>query len=168
MKRTMILLMVVLVFCPLPALYAQSGSGNGLFSFTLSGYTVQGQLVNAIIHRDNSVTLNMNVNDKLRTSVGSVPMTGNGDWYGRVNGTVLSGTIQHVAGRLNICVFIFFCGDADYVGQGAWNGNLSGQDATGTFQGTITFTSSPFSQIPVNQPIALSGVWSATFQQSQS
>jgi len=161
----MIVLTLVLMLSILPALTAQSGAGNGLFSFTLSGYTVQGQLVNAIIHPDKSVTLNMNVNDKLQTSIGPVPITGNGEWYGQANATLLSGTIQHVTGTARICMFYFFCGYANYVGQGTWNGNLSGQEGTGTFQGTITFTSSPFPQIPVNQPIPISGIWTATFQQ---
>lgn len=166
MKRIVYSLMLVLMLTLLPALHAQSG--NGLFSFVLNGYTVQGQLVNAIIHPDNSVTLNMNIRGNMQTSIGSIPISGYGEWYGIANANLLSGTIQNVNGIVRICILIFFCGNANYVGQGTWNGNLSGEEGTGTFQGTITFTSSPVPQVPVNQPIPVSGIWSASFQQSRS
>ena len=164
MKRILYLVTFALVLLAFPVLHAQSGGGTGSFSFTLNDYTVQGQLVNAVIRSDNSVTLNMNINGNLQTSVGSIPITGNGQWYGKANTTILSGTIQNVQGAVTICMLIFFCGNANYVGQGTWNGNLSGQQGTGTFQGTITFTSSPVSQIPVNQPISVSGTWNSNFQ----
>jgi hypothetical protein len=158
--------MFVLVLAILPALQAQSGSGAGSFSFTLNGYTVQGQLSNTIIHPDNSVTLTMSVQDTMQTPAGNVPISGSGEWYGTANVTSLSGTIQNVIGTARICILFFFCGNANYVGQGTWQGTLSGAQGSGTFQGTITFTSSPVPQIPVNQPIPISGTWSSNFQLS--
>lgn len=166
MKRILYLLTFVLILTIIPALQAQSGTGAGSFSFTLNGYNVQGQLTNAIIHPENSVTLNMIVQDKIPTSLAQVPISGDGKWYGTVNVTSLSGTIQDVHGTARVCVLFFFCGDANYIGQGTWEGMLSGSQGTGTFQGTITFTSSPVPQIPVNQPIPVSGTWSSNFQLS--
>jgi hypothetical protein len=162
MKRIVYLVAFVLVLSAFPVLHAQSGAGS--FSFTLNGYTVQGQLINAIIHPDNSVALTMNINGNLQTPVGSVPITGNGEWTGKADGTILSGTIKNVQGTVRICLPLSSCGNANYVGQGTWNGNLSGQQGTGKFQGTITFTSSPVPQVPVNQPTPVSGTWNSNFQ----
>lgn len=161
MKRIFFALSLMLILTVLPVLKAQLGTGT--FTFTLKGYTVQGQLTNAMIHPGNFVTMNMVVDDTLQTVIGGAPITGSGEWYGTLNGTVLSGTIANVTGTVRACVFFFFCGHADYVGNGTWNGTLSGAQGTGTFQGTITFTSSSFSQIPVNSPIPVSGRWSSPF-----
>lgn len=167
MKRISYLATFVLVLLAFPvALEAQSGTGTGSFAFTLNGYTVQGQLVTATIHPDNSVTLTMTVRDTMQTSAGNVPISGSGQWYGTANVTSLSGTIQNVQGTARICMLFFFCGNANYVGQGTWEGTLSDAQASGTFQGTITFTSSPVPQIPVNQPIPISGTWNSNFQLS--
>jgi hypothetical protein len=163
MKRILYLVTFVLVLLAFPAaLNAQSG-GSGSFAFTLNGYTVQGQLANAIIRPDNSVRLTMNVQDTIRTAVGDVPISGSGEWHGTANLTTLSGTIENIHGAVRLCFFFFFCGNADYIGQGTWIGTLSGSQGTGTFQGTITFTSSPVPQIPVNQPIPVSGTWNSNF-----
>jgi hypothetical protein len=165
MKRIFYWLTLVLVLLGLPAaLYAQSGTGDGSFAFTLNGYTVQGKLLNAIIRPDNSVRLDMNVLDTIRTTVMDVPISGSGEWYGTVNVTALSGTINDVHGSAQVCIFFIFCSNADYIGQGTWTGTLSGSQGTGTFQGTITFTSSPVPQILVNQPIPVSGTWNSNFQ----
>ncbi|MGA2785051.1 MAG: hypothetical protein ABSF09_10185 [Candidatus Bathyarchaeia archaeon] len=164
MKRIMYLLSFLLILIALPTLQAQSGSGTGSFAFTLSGYTVQGQLANAIIYSDKRVSLTMSVHDNIRTSVGGVPISGVGEWSGIANAASLSGAIQDVKGTARVCIWFFVCGNANYIGQGTWLGSLSGFQGTGTFQGTITFTSSPVSQIPVNQPIPISGTWSSGFQ----
>ncbi len=164
MKRTVTLLALALVLTSLPVLQAQSVGGTGSFAFTLNGYTVQGQLVNTAIHHDKSVTLTMTIDSTMSTSAGNVPISGRGDWYGVANATSLSGTIQNVQGTARVCILFFFCGNANYVGQGTWEGTLSNGQGTGTFQGTITFTSSPVSQIPVNRPIPVSGTWSSNFQ----
>jgi hypothetical protein len=165
MKQVFYWVTLMLVLLVLPtALYAQSGMGS--FTFTLNGYTIQGQLGNAIIHNDNSVTLTMSVSGNIQTSIVGVPISGSGEWYGTANATSLWGTIQNVHGNARVCILFFFCGDANYNGQGTWVGTLSGSQGTGTFQGTITFTSSPVPQIPVNQPIPISGTWTSNFQLS--
>ena len=141
-------------------------AGTGSFAFALNGYTVQGHLVNSTIRPDNNVTLRMIVDDTISTSVGNIPISGGGDWYGVANVTSLSGTIQNVQGTARVCILFFFCADANYVGQGTWKGTLSDAQGTGTFQGTITFTNSPVPQIPVNRPIPISGTWNSNFQLS--
>jgi len=164
MKRILFCVALLLAFAPTAAYgqYAPIGS----FAFTLQGYTVQGQLSNALIQADNTVSMTMNVDDNLQTPIGSIPINGNGEWYGTVNGTQISGSIQNVSGSIEACYFIFFCGYANYVGDGTWSGTLSGNQGTGTFQGSITFTSSSLPQIPLNQPIPISGNWNSEFQSS--
>lgn len=161
MKRILIYLALLLTLVP-SVVSAQSA--NGSFAFTLSGYTVEGQLSNPIIHTDNSVSMAMTLSDYLQTSVGSIPIRGNGEWYGTVNAGTVSGTIQNVSGTVQACYFIFFCGEANYVGQGTWTGTISGGQGAGTFQGSITFTSSSIPQIPLNQPTPISGSWTSNFQ----
>ena len=163
MKRVLFSL-TLLAFALLPtAVYAQSAPVLGSFAFTLSGYTVQGQLSNAIINPDNSVSLTMNLDDNLQTSMGAIPISGNGQWYGTVNGTNISGSIQNVAGSLQVCYFLFFCGYANYSGYGIWIGTLSGNQGSGTFQGYITFTSSSIPEITLNQAYPISGNWNSAF-----
>jgi hypothetical protein len=164
MKRIVFALMLMLIMTTLPVLEAQLGTGT--FTFTLEGYTVQGQLANAMIHRGNIVTASMVVDDTLQTSMGGVPITGTGDWNGTVNGATLSGTVANVSGTVRACIFLFFCGQADYVGNGTWTGTITGSQGSGTFRGTITFTRSSFSQIPINHPIPISGSWDSSFQTS--
>ena len=166
MKRIKYLLTFVLILTAVPVIQAQATNGTGSFAFTLSSYTVQGQLADAVISHDNHVALTMSLHDDIRTSVGDVPINGIGEWYGVANAASLSGTIQGVTGSARICIWFFVCGDANYVGQGTWTGTLSGSQGSGTFQGTITFTSSPVSQIPVNQPIPISGTWNSLFTSS--
>jgi hypothetical protein len=165
MKRVLFCLALLLTFIP-AAVYGQSGQAVGLFAFTLQGYTVQGQLSNVVIRPDNSISMTMTVDDSLQTPIGAVPITGNGEWYGTVNGTTVSGTIANVSGSIQVCYFIFFCGYANYIGNGTWTGRLSADNGAGTFRGFITFTSSSFSQIPLNRPIPVSGNWSSIFQSS--
>ena len=165
MKRILFCLALLLVFAPV-TVYAQSSQTGGSFAFTLQGYTVQGQLSNAVIHPDNSVSLTMTLDDRLETSIGAIPINGNGEWSGTVNGTALSGTIRNVSGSIQACYLIFFCGYANFVGSGTWTGTLSSGLGTGTFSGFITFTSSSFSQVPLNRPIPVSGNWSSVFQSS--
>jgi len=172
MKRISCCLTFVLILALLPTvvLHGQSGEPTGSFAFTFRGFTVQGQLADATIHPDDTVTVVMILDDTLQTPVGPVPISGIGEWNGTVrndsslSGTfLLSGIIENATGTVRVCV-LFFCGDANYVAHGTWEGELSGTQGTGTFQGVITFVSSPLPQIPVNKPIALSGTWSSTFQ----
>lgn len=165
MKRIYFCLALLLTFIP-AVVYAQSGPTLGSFAFTLQGYTVQGQLSNAVIRPDNSVSMTMTVDDSLQTPIGAVPISGSGEWYGTVNGTTVSGTIENVSGSIQVCYLIFFCGYANYIGNGMWTGTLSADHGAGTFRGFITFTSSSFSEIPLNRPIPVSGNWSSIFQSS--
>ena len=138
-------------------------AGQGALQLSVSGYgDVQGVLQDATIYPNGTVSMLMSVNDQMQTSYGAVPITATGLWNGASNGSEVSGSIQNVVGNAHICV-VFLCGDANFIGQGEFTGSLNASHATGVFQGTITFTNSPVSQIPVGQPMPMSGSWSADF-----
>jgi hypothetical protein len=138
---------------------AYATQDQGSLQLILQGYgSVNGQLLGAAIHPDNSITMAMNVNNQMQTSYGSFPVTANGVWTGFSNGTWVSGSIQNVTGKVQI-----FFSNANFVGSGKWSGSLNGTFAAGTFGGTITFTNSPYTQqIPQNQAIPTTGTWNAT------
>ena len=165
MRKVFFCLALLLAFFP-AVVQAQSAPMAGSFAFALQGYTVQGQLSNAVIHTDNTVSMSMTLDDNLQTSMGAVPISANGEWDGTVSGSMMSGSIQGVSGSIQACYLIFFCGYADFVGNGIWTGTLSAGQGSGTFSGNITFTSSSFSQIQLNQPIPVSGNWNSAFQSS--
>jgi hypothetical protein len=166
MKRILccLLLLQTLALFSSASAQAQSGTPPGTFAFTLKGYTVQGQLTNAVIHPDKSVNMTMNIQSSLSSPIGAVPVSGSGEWYGVVNGSVVSGTIANVRGALGPCAISILCGRSAYVGNGTWTGTLSGTQGTGTFQATITFTNSTLATIPANSPMSVSGTWSSQFQ----
>ena len=138
-------------------------AGQGTLRLSVQGYgTVHGQLENATIQPDGTVSLRMVVNDQLMTSQGAFPTTASGHWVGTLNGSTVSGQIQDVVGVVRICTFT--CQDASFVGAGHWGGILNGSDAAGDFDGAITFPNSPVPQIPAGQPIPVSGTWTATFE----
>jgi hypothetical protein len=141
-----------------------ASAGEGSFQFSVRGWVVSGNLLNAIVQPDGTVTMQMTVNDSIATPIGDLPVNGSGIWEGVRNGAGLSGTIQNVTGAVHAC-FIFWCGDTTYIAAGQWTGTLTGSNAVGTFSGTVTFTSSPFSQIPINTPQPVAGTWNAQFQQ---
>jgi len=143
--------------------YATQGQGS--LQLILQGYgRVNGQLLDAAIHPDNSITMEMIVNNQMQTSYGSFPVTANGVWTGLSNGTSVSGNIQNVTGKVQI-----FLSNANFVGSGEWSGSLNGTFAAGTFGGTITFTNSPYTQqIPQNQAIPTTGIWNATLSSSSA
>ncbi len=154
---------LILLLLPLVALNPVAATG-GSFQLSVQGYgTVNGQLENPIIEPNNSVSMIMLLNDQLQTSQGTYPISATGVWNGVLNGSTLSGKIQNVSGKVKICVL---CPDANFVGEGHWTGSLNITHATGTFDGTITFTNSPFPQIPVGQPVPVDGTWAADFQQT--
>jgi hypothetical protein len=156
------LLLLALFSCPVSVVMADSGAGS--FTLVVSGYAINGSLQNVVVDPDGSISMNMVLDAALSTSIGSIPMTANGVWVGIRNGSMVSGAIQNVAGSANPC-FLFWCGTATFVGQGQWSGSLASNSTLGSggFQGTITFTSSDFSQIPVGQPQPISGTWNADF-----
>ncbi len=136
---------------------------QGSLALSVQGYgTVHGQLENATIQPNGSVSLLMLVNDQLQTSQGAFPTSVSGVWVGTLNGSTVSGQIQDVVGVVRICVLM--CQNANFVGVGRWSGLLKGSDAAGHFDGAITFTSSPVPQIRVGQPIPVSGTWTTSFE----
>lgn len=154
---------VVIVVSILGSVSVGAVTGEGTLQLSVSGYgDVQGMLSEATIFPNSTVSMIMTVNDQMQTSYGAVPITATGLWKGVSNGLEVSGSIQNVAGKAHICA-LFLCGDANFIGQGEFAGSLDASNATGTFQGTITFTDSPVSQVPVNQPMTISGSWSADF-----
>ena len=164
-RRIEILAALFLIVASLTYAFAPAlaSPGQGTFSMTISNTTLNGSLQNTVIQAD-SVSMNMVLNGNLQTSFGQVPITTNGIWVGTRNGTQLNGTIQDVTGTIHLC-FLFWCGQANFIGQGVWNGNLtSTTTGAGSFDGTITFTSSDFSQIHLNEPAPVSGTWNAEFQ----
>ncbi len=156
----LLLLVASLSYSFLPVM---ADAGQGTFALDLTGYSLNGNLENAIVNT-NSVSMNMILNGNLQTSIGQIPITASGLWVGARNGSSLSGLIQDVSGTVYACYFLFWCGQATFVGQGEWSGTLTSTQGTGVFDGTITFTSSDFSQIQLNQPAPISGTWTADFQ----
>jgi len=163
-RRITVLIGVLLIVASLSYAFSPvlADPGNGTFAMNLGSSTVNGNLQNAII-QSNSVSLSMILNGYVQTSIGPVPITANGMWVGLRNGTLLSGDIQDVTGTVHMCI-LFWCGQATFVGQGQWAGTLASTEGAGTFEGTVTFISSDFSQIHLNQPAPVSGTWSAEFQ----
>ena len=160
----------IVLFVLLPAIipYARpvyATPGQGSLQFILQGYgSVNGQLLDAVIQPDRSITMEMIVNNQMQTSYGSFPVTANGVWTGLSNGTSVSGSIQNITGKVQI-----FLSNANFVGSGEWTGSLNGTLAAGTFGGTITFTSSPYPQeIPQNRAIPSTGTWNATLSSSSA
>ena len=155
---TLVILSLIITF----AAFTPVTAGGGSLQLSLQGYgSVPGQLLNAIIQPDSSVSMIMVVNDKIQTSNGPVQIASNGTWTGVRIGTVVSGPIRGIVGKAQFCVLV--CMSADFVGQGHWFGSLSGSHGTGIFNGTITFTNSPVPQIQNGQSYLISGTWIADF-----
>jgi hypothetical protein len=157
--------LVILLFLAQPFPPAL-GIGTGTVLLQVKGYgAVHGQLESATIFENNSVTMIMTVNDRIQTAQGSFPIEATGNWDGVRNGLAMSGTISNVSGKIHVCTLV--CSDADFVGQGSWSGQLDASlNGNGNFTGTITFTNSPYSQIPANQPVPTDGSWTASFAQA--
>lgn len=152
----------IVILC-LPGTFTNVGASTGAMQMSVQGYgTVHGQLENTTIQPNGTVSMLMLVNDQMQTSQGTYPVSANGLWVGVTNGSALTGKIQGVTGKVQICVLI--CQDANFVGDGHWSGMLIGSSAAGNFSGTITFTNSPVQQIPVGQPIPAYGTWTSDFQ----
>jgi len=156
-------LMMSAIFHYVRPVYATEGRGS--LQLILQGYgSVNGQLLDATIHPNDSISMEMIVNNQMQTSYGSFPVTADGVWTGLSNGTSVSGSIQNVTGKVQV-----FLSNANFVGNGGWSGSLNGTYAAGTFGGTITFTNSPDTQqIPQNQAIPTTGTWNATFSSSST
>ncbi|HKM76625.1 MAG TPA: hypothetical protein VJZ32_09410 [Candidatus Bathyarchaeia archaeon] len=137
----------------------------GSLQLNLGNQQIAGQLTNLNI-TNGTVSMTMTLNAQIQTQVGPIPMTATGIWVGSVNGTSVTGTIEGVTGNVEACV-LFMCGSSDFIGQGQWTGTLNnGSKASGAFTATITFTSSSFSQVPLNKPEPVTGTWNANLQPS--
>jgi hypothetical protein len=141
----------------------------GSLQLNLGNQQLAGELTNLNI-TNGTVSMTMTLNSQIQTQVGPIPMTATGIWIGSVNGTTVTGTIQDVTGNVEACV-LFMCGSSDFIGQGQWTGTLNNgsnasSNALGAFTATITFTSSSFSQVPLNKPEPVSGTWNANLQPS--
>jgi hypothetical protein len=159
-----VLLVFVIVssFSILPS-YVSANSSEGSFRLNVRGYPVTGRLENAIVQPDGSIVMNMIIDGNVQTPIGPAPISGRGVMDGRIDGSELSGTIRDVQGNVRVC-FLFFCGQAEFIGEGNWTGSADGTYATGILDGTITFTTSSFPQVPLNQPQYVSGTWNAELQ----
>jgi hypothetical protein len=150
------------------SLTAVKGSGTGSMVVNIQGYgTVHGQLQNVIIQANDIVTMSMAANDQLQTPEGSFPLQATGDWNGILqNNSTLSGTIDNIQGKIHVCVIVS-CNDVDFIGHGTWTGQLqTSSSGAGNFNGTVTITSSPYSQIPQGQTVPMDGSWTADFASS--
>lgn len=156
---TFLLIVASLSYCFLPVM---ATAGQGSFELDLTGYSLNGSLENAIL-KTTSASMNMILNGDIQTSISQIPITASGVWIGVQNGTKLSGIIRDVSGTVHAC-FLFWCGKATFIGQGEWSGTLTSIHGAGTFDGTISFTSSDFTQIQLNQPAPITGTWTADFQ----
>ncbi len=147
---------------PLAAFAPVSATGGSFqLKFGLAGIwtgTIPGELQNAVIQPNNSVSMTMVLDDQIQTSVGPIRVTINGILNGVKSGSALSGTIQGMVGKVSAMGL-----SGDFAGQGQWNGSLNGSHGTGTITGTLTFTNSPVPQIPTNQPYPISGTWDSDF-----
>ena len=163
MKWLLALIMLLIVLPEIaPRAYADQGTGTVVLQ--IQGYgTVHGQLENATIHGNNSVTMLLVVNDKLQTSQGSLPLEASGMFNGVRNNSTLSGTINDVQGKIAVCV-LFSCNNVYFDGQGNWTGILDASSmGTGNLAGVVTITNSPYSQMPQGQSIPTDGSWTANF-----
>jgi len=163
-KRLMFSALLVLIMSSM-VLEGFAVTGQGSVQLTLHGYgNLPGQLLNVSIQPDGSVSMTMSVNSKLQTSYGAFAVTATGVWSGILKSSSFVGTIQNVNGQVQICVLS--CSNANFVGKGNWTGSMMNSAANGTLSGTITFTNSPYpQQLPLNQPIPITGTWNANIPQ---
>jgi hypothetical protein len=144
-------------------------AAGGSLQLALFAYgTVRGVLQNTTMQPTNAISMIMIVNDQIQTQNGPLQVTASSIWNGTRNGSAVSGLMGRingeVAGVLEPMPFEYLT--ADFLGEGRWNGQLNGSHGSGTFEGTITFVNSLFSQMPIDQPFFISGNWTAEFELS--
>jgi hypothetical protein len=142
----------------------RADNGTGSVVLQIQGYgTVHGQLENATIQGDNSVSMLLIVNDTLQTSQGSFPLEASGTLNGVRSNSTLSGTINDIHGKIDVCV-LFACNNVYFNGQGNWTGLLdTSSTGAGNLAAVVTITNSPYSQMPQGQSIPTDGSWTANF-----
>jgi len=139
----------------------------GSLQLNLGNQQISGQLTNLKV-ANGTVSMIMTLNTQIQTQIGPIPITATGVWIGSINGTTVTGTIQSVTGNVDACV-LFMCGTSEFIAQGQWTGTINNNsNASGAFTATLTFTSSSFSQVPLNKPEPISGTWNANLQPSTS
>jgi len=158
-------LILTILLSSVPNSVLVSGSSrNGSFTFTMSGYTVTGDLTNAIITHEGTVKLQMLIDQTISVSNVTVHIVGSGVWSGKTNFATFKGSIGNVKGAVQVCMQSA-CQSANFTGSGIWAGVLSwsrtlGSQGSGIFQGTLNLTAS--SPTPT-KPVPVSGNWTATF-----
>ena len=161
-SRMIIAVVILSLLIPLTVIAPVSSTGGSFqLKFGLAGVwtgTLTGELQNAAIQPNNSVSMTMILNNQIQTSIGPVQITANGMLNGVKSGSTLTGTIQGMVGKVSALGL-----SGSFVGQGQWTGSLNGSHGTGTITGTVTFTNSPVPQIPTNQPYPVSGTWDSDF-----
>ena len=160
---------MALLLVPLVALSGQATVGgspaNGSFTFTVSGYTVTGELTDATIEHGGAVQMLMSIDQSIPTSYGTAKVTASGVWSGETNFQQINGAIGNLSGTIQVCA-IFYCQNADFTGTGTWQGSLSwssssGSEGSGIFGATLSVSGS---QITGNGPVPVSGNWTAYFE----
>jgi hypothetical protein len=164
-RRWISVLALAILFVSISSGILVSGdSKNGTFTFTMYGYTVTGDLTNAIITHEGAVQMQMSIDQTIPTTMGTAHITGNGIWSGQTNFALFDGSIENVKGTIQACL-LGACQNADFTGGGSWSGTLawskiSGSQGSGTFQGTLNLTGA--SRTPAH-PVSVSGNWTAAF-----
>jgi hypothetical protein len=158
------LLMTILLLSVPNSVLVSGSSRNGNFTFTMSGYTVAGDLTNAIITHEGAVQLQMLIDQTITVPNATVHIIGSGIWNGKTDFATFKGSIGSVKGTVQACLQSS-CQSANFTGTGIWEGTLSwsrtfGSQGSGTFQGTLNLTGP--SPTPTNL-IPVSGSWTATF-----
>lgn len=157
-----------LLLLPLVSLCGVSVVGgepaNGSFTFTLSGYTVTGELTDATIGHGGAVQMLMTIDQAVSTSSGPAHVTGSGVWSGETNFQEVNGEIGDLAGSVPVCAGSY-CQAAGFTGSGTWSGTISwsggaGSQGSGTFEVTLNVSGS----LTRNGPVPISGNWTATFE----
>ena len=158
------MLALILAVSLLGAVVVSSDPQNGTFSFGVEGYTVTGDLTDAVIGHGGSVQMLMSIDQVITTSYGSVHITGSGVWSGETDFQTFNGVIGNVAGTVQACA-VFACQNADFTGNGTWTGTMiwsrtAGSQGSGTFEGSLIFTGA---QINGTASAPVSGNWTASF-----
>jgi len=143
---------------------ASNQIGSGVVTFSVYGYSVNGELTDASVTHGGGVQMLMSIDQSISILNGTVQITGNGLWSGTTNLQTLSGDIGNVQGTLQACL-LTTCRSATFTGSGTWAGTMTwskvtGSQGSGTYQGTLTFAGS---QINQTGPVPISGNWTASF-----
>jgi hypothetical protein len=153
--RSVSLLLIALV---ISASQVAASSGQGTVQLSISFGSVQGQLTDATLFANGTISMKMTINNQMDTSIGPVQITATGEWLGTRNGQQLAGTINNIVGTAGVISH-----NIKFNGKGTFTGTLTGNGGQGSFSGSLTASNSPISEVPANQAIPMSGTWSATF-----